>query len=99
MENSTTHAGVNDAIKPKECPSKDVCFLQDCAQRGDVKGLVAQDMYRTGNFAYSYRRLIYAADARVKGVKWRVRFCPACGLNLNGYSTPAEQATGDDANA
>lgn len=99
MENKTTHAGENDAIKPKECLSKATCFLQDCAQRGNVKGLVVQEMYRTDNFAYSYRRLIYADDARPKGVKWRVRVCPACGLDLNGYSTPAEQLVEEDSNA
>ena len=93
MSHKSTHAGLNDPIQPKECLSKIGCLLQDCAQRGDVKGLVVQDLYRTDTFEFSYRRLIYAVDARVKGTKWLVRFCPGCGLDLTGYSTPAEKLT------
>ena len=80
-------AGIEDPIRPAECPSKTHCFLQDCAQRSahGSKGLILQDIYNIKEFAFLRRRFVYQISGKKNDPAYQVHYCPACGIDLSGY--------------
>lgn len=87
-------AGIEDPIRPADCPSKTHCFLQDCAQRSahGSKGLILQDLYNMKEFSFMRRRFVYQISGKKSDPAYQVHYCPACGLDLSVYCGEAPNA-------